>query len=919
MAKNKLEELEEELKYEFAEMMDRLKEIGCEDEADDKEKLMHLWGLYLDSQASLSDALDSIENLRGHQADEMKEVENYVEHIRSLSDERETLTLEFEAENEQLKAEINKLKQSLMGSTTQETTDMLLQQGLTDIAHGSATEQIAFLLVERARLLDELEMDQSRASRTETPAAKTGAVTDEERADFEEELMQQRDMMKRVKAQLEQQHEEEISDLLDEKDKLEEHLNDLQIKLNQIQTAAAAAAPSGEKNSDPIVDQLRDRIEVLDHEKMELSQNIKNLRDENVAHQASAVQLQSHIHDLENFIDNLNYEKQELESKIDLFQELENETPDEQVKVLKAELNEMRELLNSRKDDIEKLEEEKAISETDLKAKIVRLEISLSDTKIQLDREVDERRNLEQRLKQSDLDEGRIRDLETTNEELKKLLSFAASSRARDSQNGASSAETDLEAAANRKELDRLRENLNQVYRENAELQSLLEERQNEMLRIKHVQDSGTSRAEAQLERERGLRADIEARNKVLEIEVNKVLSQLHEKANIIVSLEQQCSQLQIKLDQQSDSISAKDNQLSETNLKLQLAENRVKQLQSELDVIGDQYQVLERQLIDGNALKTELQLSKDEIARLKASIDEQKLQSDAEEQRMIDKQDDDSVQSELEQLKTHERHLLAQNQYLQHSIVELENQNAASQRALKTAQDAQCTCESNKKLLTDKLTYSHRELSRVQHEYSSVQDRFDALLKRYEERKQHHKAKLQKAREIFNREKYKLREYGMKLEQELNLKGITLTKEIELKEKTICDNKLLMKEKRQLMTRLTEEEERWRDKSRTAAMLEVRCRFLEEENVQLQDRVCMINKHKQDAEKALREAQKERHKELLKSWSQSYNSLGNATSSGFGTMTWDSFGSPSATVKNTLNSTIDDRLSRSLDNLDAS
>ncbi|XP_074654432.1 uncharacterized protein LOC141908326 isoform X4 [Tubulanus polymorphus] len=762
MAKNKLEELEEELKYEFAEMMDRLKEIGCEDEADDKEKLMHLWGLYLDSQASLSDALDSIENLRGHQADEMKEVENYVEHIRSLSDERETLTLEFEAENEQLKAEINKLKQSLMaGSTTQETTDMLLQQGLTDIAHGSATEQIAFLLVERARLLDELEMDQSRASRTETPAAKTGAVTDEERADFEEELMQQRDMMKRVKAQLEQQHEEEISDLLDEKDKLEEHLNDLQIKLNQIQTAAAAAAPSGEKNSDPIVDQLRDRIEVLDHEKMELSQNIKNLRDENVAHQASAVQLQSHIHDLENFIDNLNYEKQELESKIDLFQELENETPDEQVKVLKAELNEMRELLNSRKDDIEKLEEEKAISET--------------------------------------------------------------------------------------------------------------------------------------------------------------VLSQLHEKANIIVSLEQQCSQLQIKLDQQSDSISAKDNQLSETNLKLQLAENRVKQLQSELDVIGDQYQVLERQLIDGNALKTELQLSKDEIARLKASIDEQKLQSDAEEQRMIDKQDDDSVQSELEQLKTHERHLLAQNQYLQHSIVELENQNAASQRALKTAQDAQCTCESNKKLLTDKLTYSHRELSRVQHEYSSVQDRFDALLKRYEERKQHHKAKLQKAREIFNREKYKLREYGMKLEQELNLKGITLTKEIELKEKTICDNKLLMKEKRQLMTRLTEEEERWRDKSRTAAMLEVRCRFLEEENVQLQDRVCMINKHKQDAEKALREAQKERHKELLKSWSQSYNSLGNATSSGFGTMTWDSFGSPSATVKNTLNSTIDDRLSRSLDNLDAS
>ena len=38
-----------------------------------------------------------------------------MEHIRSLSDERETLTLEFEAENEQLKSEIEHLKEELEG------------------------------------------------------------------------------------------------------------------------------------------------------------------------------------------------------------------------------------------------------------------------------------------------------------------------------------------------------------------------------------------------------------------------------------------------------------------------------------------------------------------------------------------------------------------------------------------------------------------------------------------------------------------------------------------------------------------------------------------------------------------------------------------------------------------------------------
>ena len=39
---------------------------------------------------------------------------------------------------------------------------MLQQQGLDEIAHASTSEQIAYLLVERARLLDELEAEQSR-------------------------------------------------------------------------------------------------------------------------------------------------------------------------------------------------------------------------------------------------------------------------------------------------------------------------------------------------------------------------------------------------------------------------------------------------------------------------------------------------------------------------------------------------------------------------------------------------------------------------------------------------------------------------------------------------------------------------------------------------------------------------------------
>ena len=48
--------------------------------------------LWLYFQASLKATLENIEELRVQQAQEMQEVENYVEHIRQLSDEREALT-----------------------------------------------------------------------------------------------------------------------------------------------------------------------------------------------------------------------------------------------------------------------------------------------------------------------------------------------------------------------------------------------------------------------------------------------------------------------------------------------------------------------------------------------------------------------------------------------------------------------------------------------------------------------------------------------------------------------------------------------------------------------------------------------------------------------------------------------------------
>lgn len=145
-----------------------------------------------------------------------------------------------------------------------ETAEMLIQQGLEEIANVSTSEQIAFLLVERARLLDELEAEQNR---TMTPSV-TPALTDttcpqtpglstpgintpgpsedgrmsavefeqtleRERTQFEEELSQSRESIKQLKERLKREHEEEINALMEENNKLEDDYEEAKAKVRK--------------------------------------------------------------------------------------------------------------------------------------------------------------------------------------------------------------------------------------------------------------------------------------------------------------------------------------------------------------------------------------------------------------------------------------------------------------------------------------------------------------------------------------------------------------------------------------------------------------------------------------------------------------------------------------------------------------
>ncbi|XP_041129485.1 coiled-coil domain-containing protein 30-like isoform X2 [Polyodon spathula] len=187
---------------ELDDILQRLREDAQEPGATADERLRHLWRLYLRSEGSLRALAQDLEEVRLQQVAEMKEVENYVDHIRNLSEEREALTAEYERENEQLRGELQQLRLE-QEAHLKEVEEMLDQEGLAEISHSSPSEQIAYLLVERATLLEKLES----AERKLDSQSYTGSLRevhlqeelDQIRQTLEEELRQQRESMQRTK------------------------------------------------------------------------------------------------------------------------------------------------------------------------------------------------------------------------------------------------------------------------------------------------------------------------------------------------------------------------------------------------------------------------------------------------------------------------------------------------------------------------------------------------------------------------------------------------------------------------------------------------------------------------------------------------------------------------------------------------
>ncbi|XP_054705479.1 coiled-coil domain-containing protein 30 isoform X4 [Grus americana] len=183
-----------------------LRAEGADPAAPAEEQLGLAWRLLRRAEARLGD-------LERRRAEEMRDVESYVGHVRNLTEERDAITTEYEKENEQLRLELTRL-QLQQEAQLKEVEEMLEQEGLSEIAHSNASEQIAYLLVERTTLLEKLEMaDQKWNSRGHVDrlcAAQLQDQFDHIHQTVEDELQEQHELTRVTGETMNQFYREEL-------------------------------------------------------------------------------------------------------------------------------------------------------------------------------------------------------------------------------------------------------------------------------------------------------------------------------------------------------------------------------------------------------------------------------------------------------------------------------------------------------------------------------------------------------------------------------------------------------------------------------------------------------------------------------------------------------------------------------------
>ncbi|XP_038551713.1 coiled-coil domain-containing protein 30 isoform X3 [Micropterus salmoides] len=150
-------------------------EEGLAPDSPQDAQLCLLWCSLQHTRNRLSSMTWDLDTQRSQHLAEMAEVRKSLEQIRVFTQHKDVLAQEIQDENDQLKDQLRRLI-SLQDAQISEVAKMLYQQGLTELIHSSPSEQVAYLLVERASLLETSEVPDNLTGDGNT-ASPLGTVT----------------------------------------------------------------------------------------------------------------------------------------------------------------------------------------------------------------------------------------------------------------------------------------------------------------------------------------------------------------------------------------------------------------------------------------------------------------------------------------------------------------------------------------------------------------------------------------------------------------------------------------------------------------------------------------------------------------------------------------------------------------------
>ncbi|XP_060614667.2 coiled-coil domain-containing protein 30 isoform X2 [Anolis sagrei] len=799
----------------------QLEEEGVNPAAPPDEQLCSVWSLFLRGREELRSTTIELEKLRQQQTEEMREVESYVGHVRSLTETRDALVTRYEEENEQLRTEVTRL-QLEQESQQKEVGEMLAQEGLPHASLGSSpSEQVAYLLVERSRLLETMEALEPRvgfnatlgnlcATRLQCHAEEL-AKEHTLRTEAEKDRKEAQGEILRLTEALEASGNPECSIQLDQDlgfpflpgylDQDEEGMLDSEEEV--------ATNP---ENAQALHKRCRQALEGVEGQNLQLRHKLSKLEKEHEELVERNEELESLLGETQN---QTREERQQVECQVDGLHR--------KISHLEAELCQV----------------QKAKSEGSLR-EATKEEVDLLENKLLEEREWRKQLSGDLEATQKALKEEK-KELQNSKSELLRLYSEIQV----------------LRGAA--EERDFLHEKMQQ---ENAPLQTkgpppteklLRQQEELQQMRrdLQRVQNLCSS-AEKELRYEREKNLELQKHNILLQQESVTTKAELKQAQQRLSEASKACSSLTsqwelsqqkakeleleaLRLGQVAKQLSGLQERLEQEKVRASKAEKKIAELQQKLKESHHQLRLCEAQVSGKKALEEEAAELREKEAQALRQAQEEQRKRKALDLRAEELQQQARLQKEKEaQLvrKCAELQVRAQQQEARLRVLEEEK---------KTLSNEHLRCQKYSQKLSEQLLTLQREKETLHEEYGHILKQVDTSIRKHNERQLRHKAKLRRAKETFICEVKQRNIRIRQLEDELALSKGHAEKDRALVQQISSENERLLQEKRRLLQQAHDLEEAKRSSKSALSAAQNRAQFLDEENRRLQERVSQL------------------------------------------------------------------------------